>query len=58
MACRFQATINWKFAPIIGLWDDDMFRETIITTYNITVADTDSDISKFSLEVLYDNNAK
>ena len=58
MACKFQATIDWKFAPIIGLRDDEMFRETIITTYNITVADTASDISKFSLEVLYDNNAK
>ena len=34
MACAFQATIGGKFAPVIGLRDEDMNINTMITTYN------------------------
>ena len=34
MACIFQATIDGKFAPLIGLSDEDMDMDTMITTYN------------------------
>ena len=39
MACTFQETICGKFVPLIGLRDEDMYINTIITTYNITVTD-------------------
>ena len=32
MACTFQATIGGKFAPLIGLMDDDIYIDTIIIT--------------------------
>ena len=32
VACTFQATIGGKFAPLIGLRDDDMDIGTTITT--------------------------
>ena len=44
MACTFQATIGGKFAPLIGLSDEDMDRDTIITTYNTAVNDAASEI--------------
>ena len=40
----FQATIGWKFAPLIGLSDEDMAIETMITTYNTAVTDAASEI--------------
>ena len=33
VACTFPATIGGKFAPLIGLSDEDMDIDTIITTY-------------------------
>ena len=32
VACTFQATIGGKFAPLIGLGDEDMDIDTMITT--------------------------
>ena len=34
MACIFQALIGGKFAPVIGLRDEDMDTNTMITTNN------------------------
>ena len=42
MACTFQATIYGRFAPLIGLSDEDM--DTMITTYNTAVAYAASEI--------------
>ena len=39
MACTFQATISGKIAPLIGLSDEDMDIDTMITTYNTAVTD-------------------
>ena len=44
MACTFQATIGGKFAPLIGLSDEDMDKDTMITTYNTAVTDAASEI--------------
>ena len=44
MACTFQATIGGNFAPIIGLSDEDMDIDTMITTYNTIVTDAASEI--------------
>ena len=44
MACTFQATIGGKFAPLIGLSDEDMDMDTMITTYNTAVTDAASEI--------------
>ena len=44
VACTFQATIGGKFAPLIGLSDEDMDIHTMITTYNRAVADAPSEI--------------
>ena len=44
MACTFQATIGGKFAPLIGLRDEDMDMDTMITTYNTAVTDAASEI--------------
>ena len=44
MACTFQATIGGKFAPLIGLSDEDMVIDTMITTYNTAVPDAASEI--------------
>ena len=40
----FQAMIGGKFAPHIGLRDEDMDIDTMITTYNTAVTDTASEI--------------
>ena len=40
MACIFQATIGGKFAPLIGLSDEDMDIDTMVTTYNTSVTDS------------------
>ena len=44
VACTFQATIGGKFAPLIGLRDEDMDIETMITTYNTAVTNAASEI--------------
>ena len=43
-ACAFQATVRGKFAPLIGLRDDDMEIDTMLTTYNTAFTDAASDI--------------
>ena len=44
VACTVQATIGGKFAPLIGLSDEDMDMDTMITTYNTAVTDAVSEI--------------
>ena len=44
MACTFQATIGGKFAPLIGLNDEDIDIDTMITTNNIAETDAASEI--------------
>ena len=44
MACTFQVTIGGKFAPLIGLSDEDMDMDTMFTTYNTAVTDAASEI--------------
>ena len=44
VACTFQATIGRKFAPLVGLSDEDMDIVTMITTYNTAVTDEASEI--------------
>ena len=44
MACTFQATIGGIFALLIGLRDEDMDTNTMITTCNTAVTDTASEI--------------
>ena len=44
VACTFQATIAGKFAPLIGLSDEDLYIDTMITTYNTAVTDAASEI--------------
>ena len=43
VACTFQATIGGKFAPLIGLRDQDMNINTMITTYNTEVTNEASE---------------
>ena len=43
VACTFQAMIGGKFAPLIGLSDEDMDMDTMITTYNTAVTDAASE---------------
>ena len=42
--CTFQATIGGKFAPLIGLRDEDIDINTMITTYDTVVTDAASEI--------------
>ena len=44
MACTFQATIGGKFALLIGLRDENMDIDTMITTYNTAVTGAASEI--------------
>ena len=44
MACTFQATIGGKFASLIGLSDEDMDIDTMISTYNTAGTDAASEI--------------
>ena len=44
VACIFQATIVGKFAPHIGLSDENMEVDTVITTYDTAVTDAASEI--------------
>ena len=44
VAGNFQATIGGKFAPLIGLSDENMDIDTMITTYNTAVTDAASEI--------------
>ena len=43
VAYTFQATIGGKFASLIGLRDEDMDINTMITIYNTTVTDASSE---------------
>ena len=43
VACTFQAAIDGKFAPLIGLSDEDMDMDTMITIYNTAVTDAASE---------------
>ena len=44
VACTFQATTGGKFAPLIGLRDDDMDTDTMITIYNTALTDAAREI--------------
>ena len=44
VVCTFQATINGKFTLLIGLRDDDMDIDAMITTYNTALTDAASEI--------------
>ena len=44
VACTFQESIGVKIAPLIGLSDEDMDIDTMITTYNTAVTDAASEI--------------
>ena len=44
VACTFQATIGGKFTPLIGLSDEDMDIDTMITTNNTAVTDAASEV--------------
>ena len=44
VACTIQAAIGGKFAPIIGLSDEDVDMDTMITTYNTAVTVEASEI--------------
>ena len=44
VACTFQPTIAGKYAPLIGLTDEDKNINTMITTCSTTVTDTASEI--------------
>ena len=44
MARAFHATVGGKFAPLISLRDDDMDKDTIITTYNTALTNAASEI--------------
>ena len=44
VACTFQATIGGKLAALIGLRDEDMDINTMITTYNTNMTDAASEI--------------
>ena len=43
-SCTFQATIGGKFAPLIGLSNEDIDIDTMITYYNTAVTDAASEI--------------
>ena len=43
-SCTFQATIGGKFATLIGLRDEEMNINTVITTDNTAVTDAASEI--------------
>ena len=44
VACTFQATIGGKFAPLIGLSDEDIDIDAMITIYNTAVTDAAREI--------------
>ena len=50
MACSFQVTIDGKFAPLIGLRDEDIDINTMMTIYKIHVAVTDAANKRFGKE--------
>ena len=43
-ACAFQAASSRKFTPLIGLKDNDMNLDTMVTTYNTAVTVAASEI--------------
>ena len=44
MACAFQDTVGGTFAPPIGMRDDDIDIDTMITTYRTALTDASSEI--------------
>ena len=44
MACTFQAMIGGKLAPLIGLRDEDIDINTMVTVYNTAVTGAASEI--------------
>ena len=44
VACTSQATICGKFTPLLGLRDEEMDINTMITSYNTAVTDATSEI--------------
>ena len=44
VACTFQATMGGKFASLIGLRDEELDIDTMITTYNTAVTDSANEI--------------
>ena len=44
VACTFQATIGGKFAPFIGLSNEDMDIDTMVAIHNTAVTDAASEI--------------
>ena len=44
VAYTFQATMGGKFASLIGLRDEELDIDTMITTYNTAVTDSASEI--------------
>ena len=44
VTCTFQATIGGKFPPLIGLRDENMGINTMVTTYITAVTDAASEI--------------
>ena len=44
VACTFHATIGGKFAQLVGLRDEDMEINTMITNYNTTLIHAASEI--------------
>ena len=44
VACTFQSTIGGKFAPLVGLSEEDMDINTTIITYNTAATDAASEI--------------
>ena len=52
MARTFQATIGGKFVPLIGLSDEDMDIDTMITTYNTAVTTYNTAMTDAASEIL------
>lgn len=44
MACTFQSTIGGQFAPLIGLRDDDVDINNMISAYNTPITDTSIEV--------------
>ena len=53
VACTFQATTGGRFAPLIGLSDEDMDMDTMITTYNTAVTAAASEIPSFAMDTAH-----
>ena len=47
MACTFQSTIGGQFAPLIGLRDDDVDINNMISAYNTPITDAIIEVHVF-----------